>query len=101
MVCYVVPLAASIIHAVSRKKISSWRNNIHHKWLNLLFVGGAIFGIMDHIWNGELFLIGENIRKDLLLGVTITLAILTIWVITVIASKANPTLTSYLAIEKE
>lgn len=89
MVCYTIPLAASIIHAVSRKKISSWRNNIHHMWLNLLFVGGAIFGIVDHIWNGELLLIGENIGSDILLGLTISVIIYFAWIIIVALDKSS------------
>jgi hypothetical protein len=89
MVCYTIPLAASIIHAVSRKKISSWRSNIHQKWLNLLFVGGAIFGIVDHIWNGELLLIGENIGSDILLGLTITVIIYVVWIVFVTFDKSS------------
>jgi hypothetical protein len=89
MVCYTIPLAASIIHAISQKKISSWRSNIHHKWLNLLFVGGAIFGIVDHIWNGELFLIGENIVPDILLGFTISIIIFVTWIVIVALDKSS------------
>ena len=55
MGCYIVPVVAAIIHYFFRKKIPSWKNNTHHDWLNLLFIGGAIFGVIDHLWNGELF----------------------------------------------
>ena len=61
MVCYAVPTLAAIAHIIMRKNISSWKENPHHLWLGFLLAGGAIFGLVDHWWNGELFLIGENI----------------------------------------
>lgn len=51
-----------------------------------MFYGGALFGIVDHIWNGELFTSG-NIVKDLSLGVVISLSILVSWVITLVLNK--------------
>jgi hypothetical protein len=86
MVCYVIPAVAAIAHHISRKKIPSM-NNTHHLWLGLLLVGGALFGIVDHLWNGELFLIGSNIVSDLLLGTTITLTIIVAWGIVVLLDK--------------
>jgi hypothetical protein len=44
-------------------------------------VGGAIFGVVDHWWNGELFFIGENALMDITLGITITIAIVAIWAV--------------------
>ena len=81
MVCYSIPVAAAIIHFISRKKITGLKNNVHHLWLNLLLAGGAIFGVVDHLWNGELFLIGEAPLMDLLLGVAITVMIFVVWLI--------------------
>ena len=81
MVCYTVPLVAAIAHIITRNRITSWKESAHHLWLSLLLAGGAIFGVVDHWWNGELLLIGENIVMDLLLGVTITIAIVVIWAI--------------------
>lgn len=89
MVCYAVPATAAVIHYVTRKKVASWKTNTHHLWLNLLLLGGAIFGIVDHLWNGELFLIGENIVSDLMLGATITTVILASWAIIVALNKTN------------
>jgi len=89
MVCYTIPVAAAIIHYVSRKKITVFKNNIHHLWLNLLLAGGAIFGLVDHLWNGELFLIGENIVLDLMLGVAITAAIFVVWIVFVSFDKTK------------
>ena len=47
----------------------------------------AIFGVIDHWWNGELFLFGGNFLLDLALGVTITLTILFVWVSLVVFDK--------------
>ena len=79
MVCYAVPLVGAIICSV-------WRAHGHEKqpkylWLNLMLMGGAIFGVVDHIWNGELLLIGPNIASDLALGVVITLVIAATWAV--------------------
>jgi len=55
--------------------------------LTLLLLGGAIFGIVDHLWNGELFLIGENIGYDILLGSVITIITIVVWAAIVIVDK--------------
>ena len=89
MVCYAVATIAAISHFVMRRNISSWKNNTDHLWLGLLLAGGAIFGLVDHWWNGELFLIGENIVMDLLLGVTITIAIIVIWAVAITINKSK------------
>jgi hypothetical protein len=47
--------------------------------LNLMFYGASIFGVIDHLWNGELFLISPNLTKDILLGVVITACVWGIW----------------------
>jgi hypothetical protein len=74
-------MAAAFAHIVMRKNITSWKENTHHLWLSLLLVGGAIFGVVDHWWNGELFFIGENALMDITLGITITIAIVAIWAV--------------------
>ena len=89
MVCYVVPTAVAIIHGIIRKNTTSLKNNVHHLWLNLLLVGAAIFGMVDHWWNGELFFIGENIYMDILLGIVITTAVFIIWKIFVAIDKSK------------
>jgi len=81
MVCYTVPMIAAIGHIIMRRNITSWKESAHHLWLSLLLGGGAIFGLVDHWWNGELFYIGDNIIMDLSLGVAITITILVIWTI--------------------
>ena len=89
MVCYVVPTAVAIIHGIMRKNTTSLKNNVHHLWLNLLLVGAAIFGLVDHWWNGELFFIGEYIYMDILLGIVITTAVFIIWKIFVTIEKSK------------
>jgi len=91
MVCFVVPTIAAIVHGVMRKSITSWKGNTYHLWLSFLLSGAAIFGLIDHWWNGELFLIGENITMDVMLGITITIATFIIWgvVTTLDKSKAK------------
>jgi hypothetical protein len=84
VVCYVVPTFAALVHLGFR---SSWGK--YHKWLSLLLAGGAIFGVIDHLWNRELFLIGPNIFNDLLLGLVITLAIIVIWGVLVAIDKST------------
>jgi hypothetical protein len=92
MVCYAVPAIAAVVHYATRRNNISWKTSVHQIWLGLLLLGGAIFGIVDHLWNGELFLIGDNIVSDLLLGVAITVSIIVIWAIIVTLDKtANKT----------
>ena len=89
MVCFTVPAAAALIHGVFRKNGSFIKNRTHHLWLNLLFLGAAIFGLVDHWWNGELFLIGENLIMDIMLGVTITISTIIIWGLLVSFDKSQ------------
>ena len=89
MVCYTVPIIAAIVHYILRRNISGWKKSVHHLWLSLLLAGGAIFGVVDHWWNGELFLIGEEPLLDIMLGVTITGAIFVIWAVIVTLNKTG------------
>lgn len=94
--CYTVPLAGAIVTSVVWKKTKSpklW-------WLNIMFYGAALFGVIDHWWNGELFLISENTAKDLMLGVTITIGILVAWAVTLGLAKVNPTLSNYITTKR-
>jgi len=93
--CYVSPLLGAVVTSVAWKKT----RNVKVWWLALMFYGGALFGVIDHWWNGELFLISENIVSDLLLGVTITAIILISWGATVVCSKTNPTLANYVNVK--
>lgn len=75
--CYSIPLVSAVITT------SVYLKNRNPKmwWLNLMLYGAALFGVIDHWWNGQLFLISNNIYKDLLLGVVITVSIFVAWVI--------------------
>jgi len=77
MVCYILPLAATIILAGLRKR--GIGAGTHVFWLNIMMLGGALFGTVDHLWNGELFMIGANFMSDIALGGTITVAIFGGW----------------------
>ena len=93
--CYAAPLIGAAVTTVAWSKTKS----VKVWWLMLMFYGGALFGVVDHWWNGELFLISENIVSDLLLGVTIGAVILLVWGVTVVCSKVNPTLANYVDIK--
>ena len=87
MVCYAVPTVAIIVHYILKSNIAGWKNSVQLLWLSLLLAGGAIFGLADHWWNGELILIGEEPLIDVMLGVTITIAIFIVWVLIVTLNK--------------
>ncbi|MCD6414496.1 MAG: hypothetical protein J7L23_02595 [Candidatus Diapherotrites archaeon] len=77
MVCYSVPLVSALI-------VYMWRRATHNQkpeylWLNLMLLGGAIFGVVDHLWHGELFLISADWMLDLALGFAITMVIIVSW----------------------
>ena len=65
-------------------------------WLMLMFYGGALFGVIDHRWNGELFLFSKDWLKDLSLGVVITGVILVTWGIILSLAKKNLVMGDYL-----
>lgn len=77
MVCYIVPLVATMIGTASRKAMH--KHDANGFWLNIMLLGGAVFGLIDHAWNAELLLIGSNLFMDLALGGTITLGIFASW----------------------
>ena len=89
MVCYVVPAIAAIVHQGLRKSKTDWKKSTSHLWLSLLLTGGAIFGLVDHLWNGELFLLGDNLFLDLLLGITITVAIVVAWFVIITLNRST------------
>jgi len=62
----------------------------------LMFYGGTLFGVIDHLWNGELFLVSENWIKDLSLGVVITAGIILAWAGILALAKKSPSLNAYL-----
>ena len=83
--CYTIPIATSIVTtAIWYKKRES------NLWsLNLMLYGAAIFGFIDHLWNGELFLISENIFNELCLGCVITVGVFLGWLVTCFVPKVS------------
>jgi hypothetical protein len=77
MVCYAVPLIATVLLSVRRRVLR--KVSKEGLWLNLLLLGGSLFGVIDHFWNNELFLIGANWLVDLSLGFAITGGIFAAW----------------------
>ncbi|MBL7160234.1 MAG: hypothetical protein ISS93_00065 [Candidatus Aenigmarchaeota archaeon] len=77
MVCWAVPLIATVVGFVARK--ASRRGGVHGFWLNIMLLGGALFGAIDHLWYGELFIITANWGMDLALGGAITAGITAGW----------------------
>ncbi len=89
MVCYTIPLGAAIVSSILWRYKKSGPAGF---WLVLLLCGSALFGVVDHLWNGELFLIGQNIASDLLLGCTITSTAFCGWGVILGIAKINPDL---------
>lgn len=85
MVCYIIPTVGAIACFAGRRHYASRDERLF--WLNLMLAGGALFGLIDHLWNGQLFLVGPKIASDLMLGVTITLAIIASWAVVVKAQE--------------
>ncbi len=73
--CYIAPVIGAVVST------AAWRKSKSAKlwWLTLMLYGSALFGVIDHLWNGELFLISENLAGDLLLGMTIVAITLGVW----------------------
>lgn len=91
--CYVGPLSGAIVTSILWRR----KKDVPMFWLNLLFWGGALFGVIDHLLNGELFLISENIAWDLSLGAIITGAIVLTWKGILVLSRRHPVLSRMLS----
>jgi hypothetical protein len=68
-------------------------------WLMLMFYGGAFFGLIDHLWNNELFLVSKEWGRDLALGAVITAGIILAWRIVLALAKRTPALSAYLTVD--
>ncbi len=87
MVCYAIPVVAAVVHHGLRKNVKGLRENPRQSWLTLLLAGGGMFGFIDHLWNGELAMIGSNLLSDLTLGTAITIGIFCLWEVLVMKDK--------------
>ena len=81
MVCYAVPALVAFLSVGFGRRCGLRAK--YAQWFTLLFTGGSVFGVVDHLWNGELFLIGPNVVDDLMLGVTIAAALFVAWALAV------------------
>ncbi len=95
--CYTVPLLGAVATSILWKK----KKGTELWWLNLMFYGAALFGVIDHLWNGELLFISENWLKDLSLGVVITIVIFAGWITLLTLTRINPSLARCLTPAKE
>jgi hypothetical protein len=84
--CYLGPTTAAIVTTFMWKS----KRTSSMFWLMLMFYGAALFGVIDHLWNGELLLISENWVKDVALGVVITIGIILAWKAVLSFAKRNP-----------
>lgn len=94
--CYIVPVMAAITTTFTWRKtraLKLW-------WLVLMLYGGSLFGIIDHLWNNELFLISKNWLKDLGLGVIITAVLILAWALVLALAKKSPSLTTEPGVAK-
>jgi hypothetical protein len=89
MVCFIVPLIATIMVAFGRKIGKGWIRSTHGFWLNIMMLGGAVFGLIDHAFTGELLLITSAWTTDLAIGGAITAGITTCWGFVVLANRLN------------
>jgi len=89
MVCYAVPIVAALVHHGLRRNVKGLKENSRQSWLTLLLAGGGMFGFIDHLWSGELAMIGTNLLSDLALGTIITLGIFCLWEVIVMKDKLS------------
>ena len=90
--CYLGPTTAAIVTTFmwrSKKRLALF-------WLMLIFYGGSLFGIVDHLWNGELFLVSQEWVKDIVLGIVITAGTVFVWAVVLTVAKRDPSLSAYL-----
>ncbi|MCK5022534.1 MAG: hypothetical protein KAS04_00030 [Candidatus Aenigmarchaeota archaeon] len=78
MGCFVVPLVATIVIGL-RRKTSHKKKTVEGFWLSIMMAGASIFGLIDHAWNGELFMLSSNLVADISLGFTITTGVFIGW----------------------
>jgi len=83
--CYTVPVIGTMVTSFIWIKTKSKRIMI----LNLMLLGAALFGVIDHAWNNELFLISDHFLSDILLGVTITFVTVLVWAIGIWVQSRN------------
>ena len=97
MACFIAPISLAIITTIFRKKIPE---NLKIGWLNLMIWGGVIMLAVEHIAHGEVvpyppFLtamqtpaeIPVMLQEMATIGGTMTLSIVSIWLVMVVFSQ--------------
>ena len=97
MACFIAPMSLAIVTTIFRKKIP---DALHIGWLNIMIWGGAIMLAVEHIAHGEIILyppfltamqtpaeIPVMLQEMAVVGGTMTITIVFIWVLLVIASQ--------------
>jgi hypothetical protein len=97
MACFVVPMSLGIVTTIFRKKIPE---NLKIGWLNIMIWGGVIMLAVEHIAHGEVVLfppfltametpseIPVMLQEMAVIGGTMTIAIVAIWLIMVFVSQ--------------
>lgn len=51
-------VAAAVTHGIVRS--SGWKD-VRSWWLRLMFLEGAFFEVIDHLWNGDFFISGDRL----------------------------------------
>jgi hypothetical protein len=93
MACFITPMATGIITTVFRKKIPA---ALKISWLNIMLWGGVTMLAIEHIVNGEIMLyppfltamqnpaaIPSMVQELVIVGGTMTIAVVLIWAILV------------------
>lgn len=97
MACFIVPMSLGIVTTIFRKKIPE---NLKIDWLNIMIWGGVIMLAVEHIAHKEVVLfppfltamqtpseIPVMLQEMAVIGGTMTLAIVSIWLIMVFVSQ--------------
>ena len=93
MACFIAPMSVGIVTTIFRKKIPE---TLKISWLNIMIWGGVIMLAVEHISHGEIILtppfltamqtpaeISAMLQEMAIVGGTMTLAIVTIWLVMV------------------
>lgn len=102
MACFLAPMATGIVTTVFRKKVPE---ALKIGWLNIMLWGGVVMLAIEHIAHGEVILyppfltamqnpadIPVMLEELATVGGTMTLAIVTIWIVLVAITSRIPNL---------
>lgn len=102
MACFLAPMATGIVTTVFRKKVPE---ALKIGWLNIMLWGGVVMLAIEHIAHGEVILyppfltamqnpadIPFMLEELATVGGTMTLAIVTIWIVLVAITSRIPNL---------